>query len=159
MSERATPQLISLAEELDRRITRIAPELSKIRRHLHANPELSGEELASTAFIGGRLTAAGVLHEYGKERRGIITTISKSSPKTPVVAFRAELDALPIVEENDVSYRSTKDGVMHACGHDAHAAILFGTLCALALSELDSGWLARHLPAFGGGRSRSPRDD
>ena len=73
--------LISLSEELDRCITRIAPELVKIRRHLHAKPELSGEELASTAFIGGRLTAAGVLHECGKERRGIITTISKSSPK------------------------------------------------------------------------------
>ena len=153
MSERATPQLLSLAEELDRRITRIAPELSKIRRHLHANPELSGEELASTAFIGGRLTAAGVLHKYGKERRGIITTISKSSPKTPVVAFRAELDALPIVEENDVSYRSTKDGVMHACGHDAHAAILFGTLCALhSASSIPVGWRGIFQPSEEVGR-------
>jgi amidohydrolase len=153
MSERAAPQSLSLSEELDRCITRIAPELVKIRRHLHAKPELSGEELASTAFIGAQLRAAGVLHEYGKERRGIITTISKSSPKAPVVAFRAELDALPILEENDVTYRSTKNGVMHACGHDAHAAILLGTLCALnSMSSIPVGWRGIFQPSEEVGR-------
>jgi len=114
----------------------------EIRRHLHADPELSGNEYASTAFVAKHLAAAGILHESGPDGRGIITAISgPSTTKAPVVALRADLDALPIAEENDVSYRSRNAGVMHACGHDAHSAILLGTLCALnSTGPIPVGW-------------------
>ena len=128
---------------------RLAPELVEIRRHLHAYPELSGAECASTAFVAKRLAAAGILHESGPDGRGIITAISKpSAPKAPVVALRADIDALPIAEENKVPYRSRNAGVMHACGHDAHSAILFGALCGLnSVSPIPIGWLGIFQPS------------
>jgi amidohydrolase len=142
MSSRAASQSPLLFERVESSLTRLAPELVKIRRHLHANPELSGREQASTAFVGKRLTAAGILHESGPDKRGIITAISRSSiSKAPVVALRADIDALPITEENEVPYRSRNDGVMHACGHDAHSAILVGALCALSSAgSIPVGW-------------------
>ena len=142
MARRDAPQSLSLFEQVDRCIARLAPELVKIRRHLHAYPELSGAEYASTDFVAKRLAAAGISHESGPDKRGIITAISKpSTPKAPVVALRADIDALPIAEENDVPYRSRNAGVMHACGHDAHSAILLGTLCALmSASPIPVGW-------------------
>jgi amidohydrolase len=143
MSSRAAPQSSSsLFENVDRCVIRLAPELVKIRRHLHANPELSGREFASTAFVAEHLNAAGILSESGTDGRGIITAISRpSATKAPVVALRADLDALPITEESEVPYRSRNSGVMHACGHDAHTAILVGALCALhSAGSIPVGW-------------------
>ncbi|HEY5705960.1 MAG TPA: amidohydrolase [Terrimicrobiaceae bacterium] len=142
MPSRAAPQSSSLFKQLDSCVMRLAPELAEIRRHLHANPELSGTEYASTAFVAKRLKAAGILHEAGPDGRGIITAISGPSiVGAPVIALRADLDALPIAEENDVPYRSRNVGVMHACGHDVHSAILLGTLCALRSAEpIPVGW-------------------
>lgn len=142
MSRRAVPQSPSLFEQVDRCITRLAPQLVGTRRHLHAYPELSGAEYASTDFVAKRLAAAGISHESGPDKRGIITAISKpSTPKAPVVALRADIDALPIAEENDVPYRSRNAGVMHACGHDAHSAILLATLRGLnSVSPIPVGW-------------------
>ena len=142
MSSHAAPQSPSLFEQVDRCVTRLAPELVEIRRHLHAYPELSGTEYASTAFVGKRLTAAGILQQSAPDGRGIITAISRPSPlKAPVVALRADIDALPIAEENDVPYRSRNAGIMHACGHDAHSAILLGALCGLnSASPIPVGW-------------------
>ena len=99
-------------------------------------------------------------YKLGPDGRGIITEISGNSARdVPVVAFRADLDALPIVEENDVPYRSRNTGVMHACGHDAHTAILLGTLLALKSCRLDSGSVAGDLPTFRGSRSWCTGDD
>jgi amidohydrolase len=142
MSRRAAPQSPFLFEQVDRCISRLAPELVKVRRHLHAYPELSGAEYGSTAFVAKRLAAAGILHECGPDRRGIITAISRpSTTKAPVVALRADIDALPIAEENDVPYRSRNAGVMHACGHDAHSAILLGALRGLnSVDPISVGW-------------------
>ena len=142
MSSRAAPQSPPLSEQIDRCVTRLAPELVKIRRHFHANPELSGTEHSTTAFVGKRLTAAGILHESGADGRGVITAISRPPiPKAPVIALRADIDALPITEENEVPYRSRNAGVMHACGHDAHSAILLGALCALrSTGSIPAGW-------------------
>lgn len=142
MSSRAAPQSPSLSDQLDRCVVGLEPEIVRIRRHLHACPELSGSEYASTAFVREHLTAAGIPHEVGADGRGVITEISeKSAVNAPAIALRADLDALPILEENDVPYRSRNAGVMHACGHDAHTAILLGALCALqSAGPLSVGW-------------------
>jgi amidohydrolase len=127
---------------MDGCLVRLAPELVAIRRQLHANPELSGTEKATTALVGERLADAGISCESGPDGRGIITAVSPpSEPGAPVIALRADMDALPIAEENDVPYRSRNSGVMHACGHDAHTAILLGALCALKSSgPMAVGW-------------------
>ncbi|MGA7391715.1 MAG: amidohydrolase [Terrimicrobiaceae bacterium] len=142
MRRREPPQLPSPFEQADRCLVELAPELVEVRRRLHANPELSGAEYGSTSFVGEKLASAGILHQSRPDGRGIITAISRASaPGAPVIAFRADIDALPITEENDVPYRSRNPGVMHACGHDAHTAILLGALRALnSTGPIPVGW-------------------
>ena len=101
----------------------------RIRRHLHQNPELSFEEQETARYISQELTQLGVYHEVNIAGNGIVATISGKA--TPVLALRADMDALPIQEENDVPYRSCVLGKMHACGHDAHTASLLGTIAIL----------------------------
>jgi amidohydrolase len=113
-------------------LKRIAPQLAQFRRHLHERPELSGQEFATTDYLSKRLNAGQIPHRVVPGKRGIITDIVASPDAgAPVVAIRADIDALPIQEENQVPYRSRKSGVMHACGHDAHSAILLGATLAL----------------------------
>ena len=132
MSTSAALPSLALIQRLESSVSQLESEVLKFRRHLHASPELSGNEYGTTAFVAEHLAAAGIAYRLGPDGRGIITEISGNSARdVPVVAFRADLDALPILEENDVSYRSRNRGVMHACGHDAHTAILLGTLLAL----------------------------
>jgi amidohydrolase len=142
MSSCAVPSLDSLLAGLDSSIFQMEPEIVKLRRHLHAFPELSGSEHESTIFVAEHLAAAGIRYELGPNGRGIITEISgRTGENAPVVALRADLDALPILEENDVPYRSQNVGVMHACGHDAHTAILLGALRALKSGgPTHAGW-------------------
>jgi amidohydrolase len=142
MSSRAAPSFHSRLEELDRFLGQFEPEIVKVRRHLHAFPELSGNEYASTSFLAEHLAASGMSYALGPGGRGIITEISgRPAQNAPVVALRADMDALPIEEENDVSYRSRNPGVMHACGHDAHSAILLGALRALkSAGSTPVGW-------------------
>ena len=132
MSTSAALPSLALIQRLESSVSQLESEVLKFRRHLHASPELSGNEYRTTAFVAEHLAAAGIAYRLGPDGRGIITEISGNSARdVPVVAFRADLDALPILEENDVPYRSRNTGVMHACGHDAHTAILLGTLLAL----------------------------
>ncbi|MCB2191039.1 MAG: amidohydrolase [Deltaproteobacteria bacterium] len=99
--------------------------LSRIRRHLHAHPELSGREHQTTAFVRHELTDLGAeLLDYPGPT-GVVGLIRGSEPG-PVIALRADMDALPLQEMNKCGYRSQRDGVMHACGHDAHTAMLLG---------------------------------
>ena len=130
-------------------IERIAPRLPAIRRRLHQHPELSGAEFATTSYLGKELAAAKIPFRFGAGKKGIITDIaSASGAKAPVIALRADIDALPIVEENRVSYRSKNNGVMHACGHDAHSAILLGTTLALhRAGKLPIAWRSIFQPA------------
>ena len=95
------------------------------RRHLHANPELSFEEHETSAFVEATLRSFGGLEI---ERPAGTAVVARLHGRTPgkAVALRADIDALPIVEENDVPYASTRPGVMHACGHDGHTAMLLG---------------------------------
>ncbi|KAI9550008.1 putative thermostable carboxypeptidase 2-like [Daphnia sinensis] len=103
------------------------------RRHLHAHPELSFHEYETSAFVAKKLDELGI--EYKKmANTGLVALIKGSKPSNAVVALRADMDALPIVEANEVEYKSQNHGVMHACGHDVHTSSLLGT--AKILSEL-----------------------
>ena len=128
-------------ETYDRFLTGYASSIVDFRRHLHRNPELSGRETATTAWVGGQLRTAGIPYQLGPENRGIVTDILPGTgSKTPVVALRADMDALPIQEENKVEYRSTNPGVMHACGHDAHTTMLLGAMTALQKARPAVAW-------------------
>jgi amidohydrolase len=121
-----------VSERIEKELAKVGPRLSVIRRHIHQNPELSGQEVATTAYLSKQLAMAGVPHRVGSGKRGVITETAESVPGDgPVIAMRADIDALPIQEANEVPYRSKIKGVMHACGHDAHSAMLLGTTLAL----------------------------
>ncbi len=94
------------------------------RRHLHSNPELSFYEFKTAKFIANELRAIGLEPQEGVANTGVVALIEGRNPTSKVVGLRADIDALPIVEANDVSYKSQNQGVMHACGHDAHTASL-----------------------------------
>jgi amidohydrolase len=103
------------------------------RRHLHSHPELSFHEVETSVFVANKLEELGL--EYHKMAdTGLVALIKGDKPSDKVVALRADMDALPILEANDVSYKSQNPGVMHACGHDAHTSSLLGT--AKILTEL-----------------------
>ena len=106
-------------------------------------------EYATTAYLAKQLTAAKIPHRLGAGKRGIITGIVPAvGVKAPVVALRADIDALPITEKNPVAYCSQNHGVMHACGHDAHSAILLGTTLALhRAGKLAVSWRSIFQPA------------
>ncbi len=117
--------------------------LVEVRRYLHQHPELSGEEVSTTEYLSQQLTAQGIEHHYGPGKRGIITVAQPagSARHVPTIALRADIDALPIQEENEVPYRSANPIVMHACGHDAHSAMLLGALWSLREQALpDIAW-------------------
>ena len=103
------------------------------RRHLHAHPELSFQEHKTVAFVAAKLDELGIAYKP-MANTGLVALITGDKPSDQVVALRADMDALPIQEANEVVYKSTQAGVMHACGHDAHTASLLGT--ASILQEL-----------------------
>ena len=102
-------------------------EIVQIRRFIHKNPELSYYENETSAYIEKMLQEYGVNYKKGFVNTGIIAWLQGEKPG-PVIGLRAELDALPITENNQVSYKSKRNGIMHACGHDAHLAMLLGTI-------------------------------
>jgi len=104
-----------------------------IRRHLHAHPELSFEEYSTSDYIVSKLKQYNIPFTQGIVKTGIVALIEGKNPSKRVVALRADMDALPITETNDVVYKSKNPGVMHACGHDVHSAALLGA--AKILSE------------------------
>jgi len=109
-------------------------EVIAMRRHIHAHPELSKEEKETSAFVTRILEGFGLECSTGIAGHGVMTSIKGDLAGESVVLLRADMDALPITEENEVSYMSKNPGVMHACGHDAHTACLLGA--AKILSEL-----------------------
>ena len=114
--------------------TQIAPKVQSWRHHLHANPELSFQEFETAKFVSKTLESFGIQHQTGVAGTGVVALIEGKNPSTKVVALRGDMDALPIIELNEVSYKSTKPGVMHACGHDVHTSSLLGA--AYILNEL-----------------------
>ena len=108
-----------------------------IRRHLHANPELSYQEFETCKFVQAQLTKIGIPFTV-IATTGVLGIIEGKNPTKRVIALRADMDALPIVEENEVDYKSKNEGVMHACGHDVHTTILLGQLkfCGVCVMNL-----------------------
>jgi amidohydrolase len=131
--------------EIDAAIDAMADDLRETRRYLHANPEPSGEEYRTAELLAGRLGEAGIPRRLIPSGRGVIAG-PESDAHGPTIAFRADIDALRIHDLKDVPYKSSRDGMMHACGHDAHATMALGAALAL--------WRCReHLPGPVGWRA------
>jgi hippurate hydrolase len=113
------------------RLLELQPELAGIRRDIHANPELCFEETRTSDIVAGRLAEWGIEVHRGLARTGVVGTIRVgNNPRA--IGLRADMDALPMQEDNDFAHRSTVDGRMHACGHDGHTAMLLGAARYLA---------------------------
>lgn len=129
-------------------------EWSRIRRHIHQHPELSFEEHQTAAFISSLLSEWGIAHQTGIAGTGISGVLEGRSPGRRCIAVRAELDALPIPEANEVPYKSRREGVMHACGHDVHSTCLLGLL--RILSQHKDEWEGRLKFIFQPGEEKHP---
>ena len=101
-------------------------EVVEHRKHLHANPELSFEEFETSKYIQNFLKKNNIEFQGGFVKTGIVAHIKGKKPDKKIIALRADIDALPITEENQVAYKSKKKGVMHACGHDVHTSSMLG---------------------------------
>ncbi|HEV8082176.1 MAG TPA: M20 family metallopeptidase [Chitinophagaceae bacterium] len=115
-----------LIDEIRQHSIKISDAVLQNRKHLHANPELSFHEYETSAFIKARLDEMGISWK-AMAGTGVVALIKGEQPSGRVIALRADMDALPITEANDVQYKSKNKGVMHACGHDVHTASLLGT--------------------------------
>ncbi len=122
-----------LKEKIKQLAGTIQEAVVRDRRHLHAHPELSFQEFETSAFIKSALDKLGIQYQSMAEN-GVVALIKGAKPSENVVALRADFDALPIFEANEVPYKSLNVGVMHACGHDVHTSSLLGT--ATILMEL-----------------------
>lgn len=105
---------------------RIKQETIAARRHLHAHPELSFQEFETVSFVEKQLRSFGIGDLEKKAKTGLVALIQGKNPEKKTIALRADMDALPIIEQNEVPYKSQNPGVMHACGHDVHTASLLG---------------------------------
>ena len=120
-----------MIEKIKHRIKELESELLEIRRHIHTHPELSFEEVETAKYISAALTRHNIEHKTGIAGTGILAIINPE--KTNRIALRADIDALPILEESGASYASQNRGVMHACGHDVHTTCALGA--AIVLNE------------------------
>jgi len=123
-----------LPDEIERLSKKFEPELIEFRRALHQHPELGRREYHTTRLLVQRLEAAGLVPRVLSSGTGVVCDIPGSSGAPPTLGLRGDIDALPLPDLKHVPYRSRVDGACHACGHDAHTAIVLGT--ALVLSEL-----------------------
>ncbi len=114
-------------------IAAMEDDLTEWRRHLHAYPELAFNELHTSAFVAERLAEWGIEIHRGLAKTGVVGVLQGAGGDGPTIGLRADMDALPIQEETGLPHASTRDGVMHACGHDGHTAMLLGA--ARHLSE------------------------
>ncbi|MFN8211596.1 MAG: M20 family metallopeptidase [Bacteroidales bacterium] len=132
----------------------LLPEVKGYRRHFHMNPELSFEEHQTADYICRFLDEQGINYRRNIAGEGIIAEIRAGSGEGRIIAIRAEMDALPITEKNQVEYASRIQGKMHACGHDSHLAMLMGTV--KILNELKNTLHGRILIIFQPGEELSP---
>ncbi len=130
-----------------------APEFISVRHHLHAYPELSYHEFETSKFVQDKLKEFSIPFEV-KATTGVVGLIKGRNPDKRIIALRADMDALPIKEANEVSYKSTNDGVMHACGHDVHTTCLLGA--AKILNELKDEWEGTIKLIFQPGEEKNP---
>ena len=130
-----------------------APEFIEVRHHLHAHPELSYQEFETSKYVQQRLAALDIPFEV-KATTGVVGLIKGKNPESRIIALRADMDALPIKEENDIPYKSKNEGVMHACGHDVHTTCLLGA--AKILKELSNEWEGTVKLVFQPGEEKNP---
>lgn len=114
------------ADQIKELARQFSDDTVQIRRHIHANPELSYEEYETAKYVATQLRALGIEPKEGVAGTGLTALIKGKNPQSKTVALRADMDALPILETNEVPYKSKNDGVMHACGHDVHTSCLLG---------------------------------
>ncbi len=120
-------------------IQNLVAEMQEIRRDFHANPELGFKEERTASIIAEHLKNSGVEIKQGYGKTGVVGTLRGAGGDGPKIGFRADMDALPIIEESGVAYSSKSAGVMHACGHDGHSAMLLGAAKHLAANKNFSG--------------------
>ena len=144
-------QLLKLIKD---KATSYKEEVIDIRRYLHQNPELSFKEYNTSKFVCSKLDEYGIEYESGIVETGVVGLIKGNNAESRVIALRADLDALPIFEENEVSYKSINEGVMHACGHDVHTSSLLGV--AKILNEIKDKFEGSVKLIFQPGEERLP---
>ena len=142
-----------LKEKIQALAQQYLQEFIQVRRHLHANPELSYVEFETAAFVAKQLDALAISYKK-MATTGLVAIIEGKNPTKKVIALRADMDALPIEEENNVPYKSVNAGVMHACGHDVHTTILLGA--AKILQELKAEWEGTVKLVFQPGEEKNP---
>ena len=147
---------MALKEKIKERSSKYLSEVIQIRRHLHANPELSFEEYNTSKFISGKLKEWGISFKDGIVKTGIVALIEgkREGQGVSSIALRADIDALPIEEKNNVEYKSKNVGVMHACGHDVHTSSLLGA--AKILNELKNEFSGTIKLIFQPGEEKAP---
>lgn len=145
---------MSLLDQIKKLSLEHAADVISARRHLHANPELSYQEFETAKFIFEKLTSFGLNPMQGIAGTGLVALIEGKNSAKKCVALRADIDALPITEANEVSYKSTKHGVMHACGHDVHTSSLLGT--ARILNEVKNSFEGSVKLIFQPGEEKNP---
>jgi amidohydrolase len=142
-----------LQQKIKEAAQRYAAEFIDIRRHLHAHPELSYQEFETSKFVQQKLASYHIPFEI-KATTGVVGIIEGKNPSSRIIALRGDMDALPISEENNVPYKSTNHGIMHACGHDVHTTCLLGA--AKILSETKDEWEGTVKLIFQPGEEKNP---
>ena len=142
-----------LIEKIKTLSKKYSPEFIEIRHHLHANPELSYQEFETSKFVQQKLNEFGIPFEI-KATTGVVGSIKGKNAEKKMIALRADMDALPIKEENNVAYKSKREGIMHACGHDVHTTCLLGA--AKILNELKEEWEGTIKLIFQPGEEKNP---
>lgn len=144
-----------MIERIEQLARQLHPEMVRLRRHLHAHPELSFQEKATGAFIADAMRKLGLEVRTGVAGTGVIALVKgEGKGQGGCVALRADIDALPIHEKNTCDYRSRNEGVMHACGHDAHTAMVMGA--GTVLHALRKEWSGTVMLLFQPGEERIP---
>lgn len=143
-----------LKQKIQEMATAIYPDVQAIRHHIHAHPELSFQEHNTSAFIHAELEKIGITNKRTIAGTGIVAIIEGRNPGKKCIALRADMDALPIKEDNSASYCSQNDGVMHACGHDVHSSCLLGA--ARILYTLRNDWEGTVKLLFQPGEEKHP---
>lgn len=118
--------MASLHQQIQEKSIALHETVVNFRRHLHQHPELSFQEVQTGKYIAQQLEHWGIEHQTGWAENGVVALIKGRNASKKTIALRGDIDALPILEKNEVAYRSQNEGVMHACGHDVHTSSLLG---------------------------------
>lgn len=141
-------------EKIEKLAEKFFQETIEIRRHIHQNPELSFQEYETSKYVCNKLDEWNILYKNNIVSTGIVAFIKGKNPGKKLIALRADMDALPIKEDNDFPYKSVNEGVMHACGHDVHTASLLGA--ARILKELETEFEGTVMLIFQPGEEKLP---